>query len=257
MAASLRTRLRRGDVTYGTIITYSSPEVAETMALAGFDWLWVDMEHAAMSYETATHMLMAIQGHGLLGIVRVTGTDPFMIKRTLDLGADGLIVPMVNSAEEAQTAVRAAKYPPDGFRGVGIARAQGYGFRFGEYVRRANRDIPVIIQVEHIDAVHQIDAIVQVPGIDVIFIGPYDLSGSLGVPGQIGHPKVEEAIGEVVAACRKKKVALGILEMTPERVAKRAREGFQFISAAADSFLLGQAAKTFLADTKCRVEGCE
>ena len=157
--------------TIGSWITLNNPSIAEIMADAGFDWLCIDMEHTVTDYYEAQQMIMAIQSKGLKAFVRVGENNARIIKRILDAGADGIIVPSVNSAAEAQKAVDAIKYPPVGKRGVGLARAQGYGFNFDHYRDIASKKIQLIVQIEHINAIKELDAILRIDGVDGSFIG--------------------------------------------------------------------------------------
>ena len=161
----------------GSWITIGNPSIAEIMADAGFDWLCIDLEHSVIDYYEAQQLIMAIQSKGIKAYVRVGENNNRIIKRILDAGADGIIVPSVNSAEEATKAVKAVKYPPFGNRGVGLARAQSYGFGFDSYLNKISKDIKLIVQIEHINAINELDAIIQTDGVDGTFIGPYDLSG--------------------------------------------------------------------------------
>ncbi|MEK6236643.1 MAG: aldolase/citrate lyase family protein, partial [Planctomycetales bacterium] len=183
-------------------------------------------------------------------IVRVAAGEEALIKRTLDLGADGIIVPQVNSAEQAEQVVRFARYAPQGARGVGLGRAQGYGLRFQEYVETANERVSVIVQAEHFKAVENIEAIVQVPGVDAVLIGPYDLAASLGKMGQVQDPAVLEAVDHVTDACRAAGMPLGAFGLTAESVKPYAEKGFTFLVAGVDTLLLGQSAAKLLAELR-------
>ena len=162
---------------FGSWITINNPSIAEIMADAGFDWLCVDMEHSVTDYDEAQQLIMAIQSKGIKAFVRVGENNTRIIKRVLDAGADGIIVPSVNSAAEAQKAFEAVKYSHEGKRGVGLARAQSYGFGFDQYRDTTSKEIKLIIQIEQINAIKELDAILQTDGVDGTFIGPYDLSG--------------------------------------------------------------------------------
>ena len=154
------------------------------MSQAGFPWLVVDMEHSVIDLETMQAMFLAMELNKCIPLVRLSGKDKNQVKRVLDAGAYGIIAPMVNTAEEAEMMVNSVKYPPWGERGVGLARAQGYGMIFNDYKEHFNNHSIVICQIEHKDAVENIDAILSVKGIDGILIDPYDLSGSYGIPGE-------------------------------------------------------------------------
>lgn len=225
----------------GAIISLAAPQSAEIMAAAGFDWVLIDMEHSSLSLEDV-HGLLAAGGEKLLKIVRVPGNDEVWIKRVLDLGCDGILVPMVNSGQEAAAAISAALYPPDGKRSVGVTRAHGYGPGFSEYVSTANRKLVLMIQVEHIEAVRNIDEIISVPGVSAIFIGPYDLSASMGLVGQVTHPEVVSAIEKVKTKCREAGLPYGIFSMTPEGLKNHIADGCRYALCGVDAFMLASEA---------------
>ena len=183
-------------------------------------------------------------------VVRVSQSAEVPIKKALDIGAAGIIAPQVNSAEHAAQVVSWAKYAPLGTRGVGIGRAHGYGLRFQEYVNSANDNVAVIVQAEHIDAVNNIDAIVQVPGVDAVLIGPYDLSASLGRLGEVTHPEVVAAIDRVTQVCQVAKMPLGIFGLSAAAVQPYIERGFTLIVVGVDTVLLGTAARQLLAQVK-------
>jgi 2-keto-3-deoxy-L-rhamnonate aldolase RhmA len=180
-------------------------------------------------------------------MIRVPAGDEVWLKKALDIGAAGIIVPQVNSAAQAERVVRLCKYPPEGARGVGIARAHRYGERFQDYVTNANQEVAIVVQAEHIDAVKDINAIVKVKGIDAVFIGPYDLSASMGKPGQVGDPEVRAAIERVRKACQKRSIPLGIFGVSAEAVLPYLDQGFTLIAAGVDVLFLSCAAKALLA----------
>lgn len=221
----------------GAIISLAAPQSAEIMAAAGFDWVLIDMEHSSLSLADV-HGLLAAGGEKMLKIVRVPGNDEVWIKRVLDLGCDGILVPMVNSGEEAAAAISAALYPPDGKRSVGVTRAHGYGPGFREYVSTANRKLVLMIQVEHIEAVRNIDEIISVAGVSAIFIGPYDLSASMGLVGQVTHPEVVSAIEKVKTKCREAGIPYGIFSMTPEGLKNHIADGCRYALCGVDAFML-------------------
>tara|TARA_B110000503_G_scaffold114484_1_gene172084 strand:- start:6958 stop:7698 length:741 start_codon:yes stop_codon:yes gene_type:complete len=232
----------------GSWITLNNIAIAEIMADAGFDWLCIDMEHSVIDYSDANQLIMAIQGKGIKAYVRVGENNTRIIKRVLDAGADGIIVPSVNSAEEAQRAVDSFKYPPMGKRGVGLSRAQGYGFDFENYRDNKTKDLKLIVQIEHINAIEELEAIISTPGIDGTFIGPYDLSGSIGKPGQWDHPKVKEALSkyEEIASRSKKYMGYHVIEPNYEFVEEKIIKGYNFIALSLDSLFLGSAARVEL-----------
>jgi 2-keto-3-deoxy-L-rhamnonate aldolase RhmA len=228
-------------VTIGSWLTLNNSSIAEIMADTGFDWLCVDLEHSVTDYAEAQQIIMAIQSKGLKAYVRVGENNARIIKRILDAGADGIIVPSVNSAAEARKAVDAVKYPPEGKRGVGLARAQNYGFGFEQYRDVKTKDIKLIAQIEHINAIQELDAIIQTDGIDGTFIGPYDLSGSLGKPGQWDEPEVKEAlrIYEETAMKYKKWVGFHVVPPDYKLVEDKIAKGYNFIAFGFDAMFLG------------------
>jgi 2-keto-3-deoxy-L-rhamnonate aldolase RhmA len=221
----------------GTLISMSAPQVAEIISDSGFDWVLIDMEHSAFSLETVQNHLQ-VMGEKILRIVRVPANDEIWIKRVLDTGCDGILVPMVNSAAGAERVVQSSKYPLEGRRSVGLSRAHKYGATFSEYVENANRDLVIMIQIEHIEGVKHIDEILKVKGIDSIFIGPYDLSASMGLTGQISHPDVKAAISLIKMKCHEAGLPYGIFGMTAEGMIPDLNEGCTFLLCGVDSAIL-------------------
>lgn len=242
----LKRDLNSGKVCIGATITMSNPVVAEIMSHIGFDWLWFETEHTAMSLESVLNMLQATNGSDVSTIVRVPWNDKTMIKRVLDTGPDGVIIPLVNTKEEAEMAVKAIKYPPLGERGAGLARAQCYGMQMGEYLKTANDEVVTILMIEHIDAVNNIDEILTVKGVDSVMVGALDLSGSMGILGQTGDERVENAIQKTLEACKRAKIPCGIVAGSPEVANKRIKEGFQNIILGLDVLYLISAAQNAL-----------
>src|SRR5918995_2956478 len=188
LAHDIKEKMRRGDPSMGTWLSMAHPSIAEILAMAGYDWVVVETEHTAIDVSEVLRLIIAIEQRGSVPLVRLAWNDPIQAKAVLDSGAAGVLVPMVNTKADAELAVAMTKYPPLGYRGIGLARAQGYGEDFDEYVKRANDDTLLMVIIEHKDAVANIEEILSVPGIDGTFIGPYDLSMSLGIPGQLDHP---------------------------------------------------------------------
>ena len=238
-------RLRQNEFLLGTMLTIPAPEVAEMIAKCGFDWLFMDGEHSPLSTLDWQRMLQAVGGRSA-GIIRVPEKSEAAIKKMLDIGADGIIAPQVNSADEARQVVEWCKYPPQGVRGVGLARAQGYGLDFASYVESANHDIAVIIQAEHIDAVNNIEDIAKVEGIDAIFIGPYDLSASMNKMGEIDDVEVVAAIDLVTRACRQNNIALGYFGVDAESVKPYIDKGYKLICTGVDAGFVTQGAQQVL-----------
>jgi 2-dehydro-3-deoxyglucarate aldolase/4-hydroxy-2-oxoheptanedioate aldolase len=234
-------RLARREPLLGTVLTLPVPEVAEVVALAGFDWLFVDMEHGLIDLAAVQRVTQAV-GHLCPCIVRVPTNEPILIAKALDTGAAGIIVPHVNTADEARAIVRAAHYPPAGRRSLGVARAQGYGGRIADAIAHDNDRTVVVAQVEHIDAVANIGEIVAEPGVGAVFIGPFDLSASLGKPGEIGAPDVQQAIGTVVSACAARRLPCGIFVVSGEAASAAFASGHSLVCATTDTLLLAGAA---------------
>jgi 2-keto-3-deoxy-L-rhamnonate aldolase RhmA len=227
-------------MSFGSWVQIPNVFTAEMMARSGFDWLAIDLEHGMIDLETAFQLIQVIDCSGVIPLVRLHVNDESTIRRVLDAGAGGVIVPMVNSAEDARRAVNAVKYPPLGKRSFGLGRAHDFGLGFDEYVRTINDRSIVVVQIEHIDALKNLDHILQVPGIDAIIIGPYDLSGSLGVPGQFDHPGFKEALRTIIERVRKSTVALGmhIVHPTETELQERQSAGFTFIGLGMDTIFL-------------------
>ena len=245
---SLREALKGRKASIGSWITLPHPAIAEIMARAGFGWLVVDLEHSAITLGEAAELIRVIDLCGAAPLVRLSANDPVQIKRVMDAGAHGVIVPMVNSAGEAEQAVAALRYPPRGRRGVGLARAQGYGTSFEAYRDWLNRESIVIVQVEHIQAVNNMAAILAVEGVDGFIVGPYDLSGSLGVPGEFEHPQMAEALAEIRRVASETGAAAGyhVVQPQPDLVRQKLAEGYSFIAYSVDFLFLGEACRQSL-----------
>jgi 2-dehydro-3-deoxyglucarate aldolase len=242
---ALKQRIRNREVTIGSWLTFGYPAVAEIMARAGFDWLTVDMEHSPITLESAQELIRVIDLCGVVPLVRVGEKNPALMKRVMDAGAHGVIVPMVNNVSDAEMAVSAVKYPPDGTRGVGLARAQEYGLDFEKYRKWAQEETIVVIQIEHIDAVERLDEILAVPGIDAFSVGQYDLSGSLGLPGRFEHPRFLEALEQIRRVAQKATPAWGyhVVPPNPELVREKIKEGYTFIAYSDDFLFLGESCR--------------
>jgi 2-keto-3-deoxy-L-rhamnonate aldolase RhmA len=240
---TLRRRLARTEVTIGSWIQLGQAAIAEILAGAGFDWIVVDLEHSVISIREAEEMIRVIQMSGVAPLVRLSHNDSVEIKRVMDAGAEGVIVPMVKTKEDIAKAVDAVRYPPHGSRGVGLARAQGYGARFEAYRAWLEDNSVIIAQIEHIDGVRNLDAILATPGVAGFLVGQYDLSGSLGIPGQFTHPKMVEALAEIRrVAAKHPKIAAGyhVVLPQPQLVADKVAEGYRFIAYSTDMIFLSE-----------------
>ena len=223
-------------VTVGTWITLAHPSIAEIMAVSGFDWIAIDLEHSVITIREAEELIRVVNLSGVTSLVRLTSNDPNQIKRVMDAGSCGVIVPMVKSIDDVKQAVDAVKYPPYGKRSVGLARAQQYGRSFDEYLEWQKNQTIVIVQIEHIEAVNNLEAIFGVDGVDGYIIGPYDLSASLGIPGEFDNPIFLNAMERVkkVATDMKMIGGIHIIEPEPDQLKQRIAEGYQFIAYSLD-----------------------
>lgn len=237
---------REGKSAIGVWLALGSPIASEIIGNIGFDWVVIDTEHGSIDTETVQAVIQAISATPTVPIVRVAWNDPALIKRALDAGAYGVVIPMVNSASEAERAVQASRYPPVGVRSYGGPRTRLYGGL--DYFEHANEEIAVIVQIEHIDAVNHIDEILSVKGVDAYFIGPADLAASMGLkPGlDLTEAAHAEAISRVVASGKKRHLPAGILVGSAEAANARLAQGFQFIGIGSDEGFLRSAASATL-----------
>jgi len=234
----------------GTWIMSASPIIAEAMGHAGFDWGVVDMEHTPLDMMEIVHMLQALSATRLLPIVRVPWNDTVTIKRVLDAGATTLLVPFVQNADEAHAAVAATRYPPEGRRGMaGMSRASKFGTT-PNYLTTANRQMGVIVQLETAAAIDRMEQIAGVDGVDALFIGPGDLSATMGHVGQLTHPEVLALTAQAVQRAKALGVPIGTVGGTAEVVAQYRAMGFDFVAIASDLGLLMRSAQAMLAALK-------
>ena len=244
----LKQKIKTGQLTLGSWITLGNPGVAEIMANAGYDWLVVDLEHSTISMEQAGELIRVIDLSGVTPLVRLTSNNPNQVKRLMDAGSKGIIVPMVNSAEDAVKAVATTRYAPAGMRGVGLGRAQRDGAGFQDYLswQSDEDDGPiVIVQVEHKDAIIQLEDILHVPGVDAFFVGPYDLSCSMGIPGQFKHPTFLKAIDQILETGKRLNQVCGVhvVEPDPALLKENISLGYKFIAYSVDFRMLDVAAR--------------
>jgi 2-dehydro-3-deoxyglucarate aldolase/4-hydroxy-2-oxoheptanedioate aldolase len=238
-ADSFREKLRRGQVCLGTVVSFTDPTVTEALCQV-LDFVWIDMEHTALTLETVQAHIMATKGSETTPLVRVPWNDPVLIKPILDMGAAGVIVPLVRTADEVRRAVAACLYPPEGIRGFGPRRPSNYGRLSGtEFCRTANARVLPIAQVEHIEAVENIDEILAVPRLAGIALGPNDLAGSMGLMGLPRHPDVLDALDKVIGRCRNAGVPVGVgAGDDPEILAEWAARGVNWLAMGGDCNLL-------------------
>jgi len=247
MAKSLKKKLKDGYVTLGGWAMIGHPASVEIMARSGFDWVAIDLEHSATDMARAEDMIRAADCGGAPALVRLTSNNADQIKRVMDAGATGIIVPMVETPEDAAAAVAALYYPPKGKRGVGLARNTKYGAPdgFKDYQKWLDKEAVCIVQIEHIDAVKNAEAILSVDGVDGYMLGPYDLSASMGLAGDLDHPDVLAAMDKVreIAGRLGKPGGLHVVEPDEKRLKEAAESGFTFIAYSIDTRII---------DTVCR-----
>jgi len=240
MVHAVKQKLSRKEITLGSWIQMPDPFSAEIMARAGFDWLAIDLEHGMISLDAAYRLIQVIGNAGALPLIRLHENDPSTIRRVMDAGAGGIIVPMVNTVADAVRAVDAAKYYPRGQRSFGLGRAHQFGRKFDSYIGTSNDESIVVVQIEHKDALDDLDAILAVPGIDAIVIGPYDLSGSMGIPGKFEDPLFAASVSAIIETAKRSPVALGmhIVHPSEQDLGMRIRQGFTFIGYGMDTLFL-------------------
>ncbi len=255
---TVRERIKKGFPVTGSWIQTGNTVAAEILAGQGFDFMVVDMEHTDSGEKEFCDIARAVSAASARcePMARLRENDTLAIRRVLDCGAKGVIIPLVNDAEGAKKAVAAAKYPPEGVRGFAFVRANGWGRDFDAYASGANEEITVIVMIESKEAVENIDEILEVDGVDGILIGPYDLSGSYGVVGQTEHPLVKAAKSRVLAACLKHRKAAGqhIVLPTEQTLAEALRSGYTFLALGMDTVFLADGAKRVVNVVKREME---
>jgi 2-keto-3-deoxy-L-rhamnonate aldolase RhmA len=245
---NLRKRVLAGETLFGCFLNLGSSLTAEIVGMAGFDWALIDLEHGAGFESHVLHQLQALEHTAAAALVRVESSQRQRLHRVLDLGAHGIMVPRVSNKEEAMAAVRGLRYPPQGVRGVAsMNRACEFGARFRTYVSEANASLLGIVQIETEESLHNLDAIAETDGVDVLFLGPLDLSHGLGVAGQFDHPRFLEAVQATVAAAQRHGKAAGTLIGRPEDLLKYTSLGYRFIGCGSDGGLLNSAARVTVA----------
>ena len=247
----VKAKLRGGDAVVGSFCNLPSPEAVELLGWAGFDFVIIDAEHGPQSPETVATMVRGAEASGTTPLVRVATNEPQNILRYLDTGAQGLQMPMVNGPTDAQRAVAAALYPPQGRRGLAGVRAAGFGLResVADYAASANDEMLVIVQIETMEALVNRDAILSVPGIDVVFFGATDLSSSMGIPGQTRDERVINVIAEAGQAVMDAGLVAGTIVGTAEQAVEWQERGFRYISTNFAS-LAGRAMQAFIQEAK-------
>jgi len=229
--------LQSGQMKLGTIITIDHLAIVEIAGLAGFDWLWIDGEHGSFNEQSAA-TACAVNAGRLRTFVRLPDRSGTAIRRFLEIGCDGIILPQVSSAAEMDEIARAALYPPRGERGIGIARAQGYGARFKEYLEK--QEYTIVVQIESELGVHNAQVIIEHSAVDAVLIGPYDMSASFGITGQVESPQVLDGIAKIQKLCKNAGKPCGIFAATTEQARNYAARGFNLIAIGIDCTTLLQ-----------------
>ncbi len=241
-------KLRAGKPAIGSFLGLGSPNVAELMAHAGFDWLVIETEHNGLDSAEIEHMLMAIDGTDVVPIVRVPSSDRVYIQRALDMGAMGVVIPMVKSADEARAIVSATRYPPLGTRSWGPLRGDRYTFDTSDYFERSNDNMLVALIIETKEAVNDLEAIATVPGVDVVFLGPWDMALALGLdPRELPLPEVDAVLEKALEVGRKTGVAVGAGASTPKGLKEIQAQGVTLLNYGPDYYILAQSAREGLA----------
>lgn len=242
---TLKKRLINREKTIGSWLVIPNESSAEIMANSGFEWLVIDMEHAPIGVAEASRLIRIIDLAGLPALCRLPDNDPVVAKNVLDAGASGIIIPRVESRAEAEKAIDATYYPPGGKRGVGLARAQAYGFGFERYRNQMDDSLVVIVMIESKKGIENVEAIANTPGIDGLFIGPYDLSASFGLIGKLDHPEIKASLSKVIEAATVAGIGCGLHVVHPNTNAIEAAfsDGYSFIALGVDMIFLGQAAR--------------
>ncbi len=252
----IRERVLSGEPMFGTWCNLGSHITAEMAGLSGVDWVLLDLEHGSGDYDALVHQLQAIEGTPAAPIVRIAWNEPYRFKRVLDLGASGIMVPWVNSAGEAKMVAESMRYPPQGTRGVAkTIRATKFGAEFDDYFAGANDGLLTVTQIERVEGVKNAEEIAAIDGVDVLFIGPMDLTTGMGIQGQFDHPDFREALATVVKACRKHGKSAGYLLSNRDELEERLSEGFTFIANGADGGMVASGMRengAFLAEYKNR-----
>jgi 2-keto-3-deoxy-L-rhamnonate aldolase RhmA len=237
----LRKRVLDRELLAGTFLNLGSSLTAEIAGRAGFDWVLIDLEHGAGDYQNLVVQLQAIEGTPAAPIVRIAWNDPVLFKRVLDLGPSGIMVPYVQTQEEAKRAVAAMRYPPAGIRGVAsMNRACGFGPDFAQYFNSANADLLLIVQIETQQAVDHAPEIAAVEGVDVLLVGPLDLSVSMGIARQFDHTKFRAALARVATACHQHDKAAGLMLAKEDQIPLAEADGFTFLGLGSDGTLVAK-----------------
>jgi len=241
---NLKKRIQQGETVNGCWLNLGSSLTAEIVGLAGFDWVLIDLEHGAGSEKDILFQLQALESTPTATIVRVESADHARISRALDMGADGVMCPKIKTVEDAKAVIKGMYYPPFGNRGVAkMVRATGFGINFDQYYAESKENILGVIQIETVESLNHLDEIAALDGVDVLFIGPADLSMELGIFGQFNNPIFLEAVTNIVAAADKAGKVTGILFFNPDDYKKYHDMGIRFIACGADATFVADGAR--------------
>ena len=243
-------RIKNNELVFGSWIYLTDPVVTEIIGDAGFDFVIFDLEHGRLDENITYNMLLALGDTACVPITRVAANHPDLIKKALEAGALGVMVPWINNHAEAERAVRAAKYPPQGERGLDYGRGQKWGKAYGQYYKSANDFILVILIIDSRQGVENIEEILRVPGIDVVLPGVFDLSGAYGVPGEFNHPLVLDAVERIVASAKAHGISIAAFATDAESIERKVKQGARFIELTVDTDLLWQGAERILKTAK-------
>ena len=244
---NLKQKLFSNKLTIGSWISLGHPSIAEIMTKSNFDWLTIDLEHSVISLSEVENLIRVIELSGVSPLVRLTENSTSQIKKVMDSGAHGIIVPMVNSLKDAKKAIEAAYYPPKGRRSFGLARAQGFGTKFKEHIEYNQENTIVIVQIEHVDALHELEGILSLPQVDAYMIGPNDLSGSMGIPGEIENKEYLKVIKQINAVGKKIGKPSGIHIVEPDlKLLEKASKEYSFIAYSVDFRMIEDSCKKAL-----------
>ena len=245
MINTILEKLKKGESTIGTWIQISSPDVAEILGKAGYEWVAVDLEHGGFSRSVLKDIFRALELNNTVPLARVAQCTPQNIKEALDAGAQGIILPMIESKAQLEDGISWSYYPPKGTRGVGYSRANLFGQNFDEYVKKFSSKVLIVAQIEHINAVANLDDILSVKDLDAIMVGPYDLSGSMGITAQFSHPEFIRTLDDIFQKARHHAIPMGLHIVQPDKelLADKIKQGYQFIAYGIDSVFLYRCAE--------------
>jgi 2-dehydro-3-deoxyglucarate aldolase len=245
MTNTILKKLKSGEPSIGTWLQISSPDVAEIIGNAGYEWVAVDLEHGGFSRSVLKDIFRALELNNTVPLARVAQCNPQNIKEALDAGAQGIILPMIESKAQLEDGISWSYYPPKGTRGVGYSRANLFGQNFDEYVKKFSSKVLIVAQIEHINAVANLDDILSVKDLDAIMVGPYDLSGSMGITAQFSHSEFIRTLDDIFQKARNHAIPMGLHIVQPDKelLADKIKQGYQFIAYGIDAVFLYNASK--------------